>query len=278
MKKIVIILWVLFALLIINLFSINAFYNNFSWKELYENKDFSWALNYFGKNKDYIWLYNLWNLNYKLGVQEKEDIKKINYWEKSLDYYKNSLKIKYSKDAEFNYNFVKEKLDKLNKKLEEQKKKQEENKNQKQDNQDKKNWNWKDGNKKDWKTWENDKQNWNKDSKNMDWWEKNQDWKSWENKDWNQEKQWENKWWEANKDGSQKSWWEESQARLSETAKQQLKAYEEQLKQEQKQNAWSYWKVYREQSNPFDSFDNIFGNDPFFDNSLLNTWSDKKDW
>jgi hypothetical protein len=57
-----------------------------------------------------------------------------------------------------------------------------------------------------------------------------------------------------------------------------LKAYEEQLKQEQQQNAWSFWKVYREQTNPLDNFEDFFMKDPFFDNSLLNPWSDKKDW
>jgi hypothetical protein len=36
--------------------------------------------------------------------------------------------------------------------------------------------------------------------------------------------------------------------------------------------------VYREDFDPFDSFDNFFKNDPFFDNSLLNNRKEKKDW
>jgi hypothetical protein len=55
MKKTIIIIWIILWLIIINIFSINSYYNNFEWKKLYENKDFSGALNYFEKNKDYIW-------------------------------------------------------------------------------------------------------------------------------------------------------------------------------------------------------------------------------
>jgi len=110
MKKIITIIWVVLWLILINYFSINAYYNNLEWKKLYENKDFSWALNYFEKNKDYIWLYNLWDIYYKLGEEvplsksfpqrEKDLNKKIKYWEKSVDYFKNSLKLKYDKKTE----------------------------------------------------------------------------------------------------------------------------------------------------------------------------------
>jgi hypothetical protein len=37
-----------------------------------------------------------------------------------LNYYKNSLKLKYTPEAEFNYNFVKNKLDELKKKVQSQ--------------------------------------------------------------------------------------------------------------------------------------------------------------
>jgi len=45
-----------------------------------------------------------------------------------------------------------------------------------------------------------------------------------------------------------------------------LKQYEEALKQEQKNNANSFNKVYKENNDPFDNF----FNDPFFNNDLLN--------
>jgi len=48
------------------------------------------------------------------------------------------------------------------------------------------------------------------------------------------------------------------------------------LKQEQKRNAKNFGKVYQEQNNPFDDFDEFFNNS-LFDNSILDK-GEKKDW
>ena len=243
MNKILITFFVILWLFLINIFSINSFYNNFEWKKLYENKDFSGSLNFFKKNKDYIWLYNVWNVNYKLwkksitlkGIDLEEVIK---LWEKSLDFYKNSMKIKYTKEAEENYDFVKNKLEELKKKQENQKKKQDNNKQEKKQN-------------KYWKEWENKQEE--------------KKWNSWEKKDW--------------KTAGQQGGFSPLQ-KLSPQAKQQIKAYEEKLKQEQKRNAKNFGKVYKEQDNNdiFNNFNDFFEDDPFFDNSLLNNKDQKKDW
>jgi hypothetical protein len=71
--------------------------------------------------------------------------------------------------------------------------------------------------------------------------------------------------------------WEEKN--ISPEIEKELKAYEEQLKQEQKQNQDQVWKVYQPQSlnDPFSQFDSFFNN-PFFDNSLLQWGDNQKDW
>ncbi len=243
-NKILITFSVILWLFLINIFSINSFYNNFEWKKLYENKDFSGSLNYFKKNKDYIWLYDLWNVNYKLWekslpLQEGDLEGVIKLWEKSLDFYKNSMKIKYTKEAEENYDFVKKKLEELKKKQEDQKKNKEQKKqdNNKQENKQNKYW----------KKWENKQEE--------------KKWNSWEKKDW--------------KTAGQQGGFSPLQ-KLSPQAKQQIKAYEEKLKQEQKRNVNNFGKVYQEQSNPFDEFDEFFNNS-LFDNSILDK-GEKRDW
>jgi len=271
-KKIIIIIWIILWFLLINIFSINSYYNNLEWNKLYENKDFSWALENFSKNKNYIWLYNLWNTNYRLWEQEKEDNKKIEYWEKSVDFYKNSLKLKYDPRTEYNYNFVLDKLKKLKKKQEEEKQKQEQ-----KNNKDNKN----DWNSKDWKEWEK-KENWESWDKQKDW----KEWSKWENsdkEDWEQfKKNWEN-WKKSNKTASQQGTsapWKKYEPQLSKEAKEQIKAYEEKLKQDQKKNSWNFWKKYQEnnRNDIFDNFNSFFEDDNIFDNSALNNKDEKKDW
>jgi len=249
-KKTIIIIWIILWFLLINIFSINSYYNNLEWNKLYKNKDFSWALEFFEKEKNYIWLYNLWNINYRLWEQslplQGEDLEgAIKYWEKSVDFYKNSLKLKYNKNTEYNYNFVLYKLKKLKKKQEEEKKREEQknNKDKKSDKKDKTA-----GQQGSSAPWRSE-------------WEKKQNWKKWkEIKGWTQ--------------GSP------LQDKLTDFQKKQIKAYEEKLKQDQKKNAWNFWKVYQEnnRNDIFDNFNSFFENDPFFDNSALNNKDEKKDW
>jgi hypothetical protein len=48
------------------------------------------------------------------------------------------------------------------------------------------------------------------------------------------------------------------------------------LQYSQKQNQSGFWKVYQESL--WNSMDDFFSGNPFFDNSLLNQKSDVKDW
>ena len=238
MKKIIIIIWIILWLVLINVFSINSYYNNFKWEESYENKNFSWALNIFKNEKNSIWLYNLWNTNYRLWGQEKKDNNKIEYWKKSVDFYKNSLKLKYDPRTEYNYNFVLDKLKKLKKKQEEG---EEENKSNKVPVPKEKKWNSGTG-----------------------------------TIDKSTEQQGSSAHWKEKKEWTQGS---PLQGKLTDSQKQQIKAYEEKLKQDQKKNALSFWKVYQEnnRNDIFNNFNSFFEDDPFFNNSLLDN-DEKKDW
>jgi len=250
MRKILIIIWIIAWFLVINFFSIKAFYNNYEWNKSYENKNFSWAIDDFKKSNNYIWLYNIWNSNYRLWEQEKENNKKIAFWEKSLKNYKDSMEINYTKSSEENYIFVKKKLEELKKKI-----KQEQNKNSpvipfhKGDENKKK--------------WDNTEKNWEKHDSKENSWDKKKVPVPIDKKlnsgtgTWNKKQKWDN---------------------LSKNQEQILKQYEEQLKQQQKQNAWEFNKVYEEHNNdPFDNLSDFFW-DSFFNNNLLNSWNDKKDW
>ncbi len=62
-----------------------------------------------------ILFYNIWNTYYRIWEQQKSNAKKYWYYEKSLGYYDKSLWEKYTKDAKDNYDFVKSKLDSINK-------------------------------------------------------------------------------------------------------------------------------------------------------------------
>ena len=304
-RKTLIIIWIIAWFLVINFFSIKAFYNNYQWNKFYENKNFSWAIDDFKKSNNYIWLYNIWNSNYRLWEQEKDDNKKIAFWEKSLKNYKDSMKINYTKGAEENYNFVKKKLEELKKRIkqeQEKKKKEEEGKQNKNSpvipfhkgDKDKKKWetseqdwkkqdskenswdkkDWKNSQKKDSKSWKQ----WKKSSEEEKW-EKSKNWESKENKSWKNWKQWEKFDKKSNsQQGALAPWKEKQWDNLSKYQEQVLKQYEEQLKKQQKQSAWEFNKVYEEQNSPIDDFVNLFWNDPFFDNSLLNRRNEKKDW
>ncbi|MDD3646480.1 MAG: hypothetical protein PHH06_03655 [Candidatus Gracilibacteria bacterium] len=59
---------------------------------------------------------------------------------------------------------------------------------------------------------------------------------------------------------------------------QAIEQYEKSLEQSQKYVGEHYNKVYEEQNNINDEFEAFFGINPFFDNSLLDEYNDKKDW
>ena len=291
LKKIFIWWWVL-ILLLINLPYLLSFFNNYTWKQFFEQKKYELAKKEFNQANSIEWIYNIWNvlykqwkyensiktylsilwtwkneLNFKLNYNianayykywEKQtdvNLKKW-YWLKAVDYYKKALKIKYDKQAKDNLEFVFNKL---------------KNKKQNKQNQQsqKKNWQKKNKKEKQWGWEKKDNKNWQKKSLTKEWQ------KQWEDKK-NQ-----NKWWNWNKSKAQKKkWtqtsWTKQNKQQTEKEKQQaqmmkaLKEYQKNLKKQQKQNMQNYGKIYQKPriDDPFD--------DPFF------TWMPKhnnvKDW
>ncbi len=110
---------------------------------------------------------------------------------------------------------------------------------------------------------------WNTDSKKNTQWNKNN---TENNKKWNNQQK------SINQEQNKQSKWEENKSWLSNHDKQLLKAYQNRVAQSS-QNLWDYyWKVYKEQSNPFDWFDNFFNWWSIFDNDEFWNNSNKKDW
>ncbi len=216
------------------------------WWDYYKLWDFKKSIEYYEKIKTATWekedlemAYNLWNVFYKLWEKEENIETKANLWQESLDNYKKVLDEKEDKKTKENYDFVNEKLNKLENKWDKSNEEKDQKKVEKWDNN-------KEDNKKDW--------------------EKKQD----ENvQEENKSGQWN--WYDIKKDSKLKE--------LNEEEKKQLIQYNEQLKQEQKENWNNFWK--KNQGNNEDIFD-IFKQDPFFDNfenfndSLLN--QNEKDW
>jgi len=325
-KKLIITIFVLvLALIIINIYYLKAFCYNLYWKYEYNNKSYENSVKYFEKAWNRQWIYNKANSLYKqwkytesikeymsikseetstfefklkhniannfyrLGQAETDSNKKIQNWEKTVDYYKDALTIMYDEETKQNLEFVLKKI------AEEKEKQKNEEKEQNQENQDNDSEN-KDSN------WNNETWTWSQ--------EQTGSWSQSEQKtgSWSQEQS--GTWSETEKDNnsessaqsgikedwklSNQSWslvendWKEQQnanqnsnnsnenKTLSKEQEQALQQYQESLKQMQKNNADNFNKVYNG-NNSNDPFDNFF-NDPFFNNDLLN-WDDKeKDW
>jgi len=283
-SKIILITGLILSFILINIFSLNAFYNNFIWKNLYNNQSYNDSIKYFNKSWNIQWIYNVanslykqkkykeaikeyksifWtkdknilfainhnigNIFYKFWELEKKQNQKIKNWEESVKYYWYALNIKYNEETKKNLEFVLSKI-----KKEKKKKNEEKNKKKTKKESD--------------KQWEKQENKSDKQSTNN---KKN------DKKQWKQSKvgDKQGKSWQKNEKSAQK--WQIWKNKLSSSQEQALKKYEEALKKEQEKNQSNFNKVYRE-NNSNDPFSNFF-NDPFFNNDLLNNWSWKKDW
>lgn len=305
-----------FWFLALNFFSIKNFSLNAYWNNFFEKKWYIDAEKIFSKSWNIFWVYdeanslykqwkfsdaikkyfsilwdeknslnfnlnhNIWNSYYRIWEKSEKIEEKKSYREKSVEYYKNALDVKYDEETKKNLEFVLNKI----KKLWEKNKKSEDKKNQNNSkNSDSKNgkksWEKKDWISKKGKNWEKkDGKSWKKD------WEKKWGNKS-ANSKWKGDKKWEKSWtadknWEKWKKNSDWKSWENSQQNswISKQQEQALKQYEKSLQNTQKQAGNYFNKVYQENksNDPFDSF---FQNDPFFNNWDLNWWKEeKKDW
>ena len=305
LKKIFILVWIL-LLGFINLPYLKSFYNNWTGKQLFEQKKYDLAQKKFSQANNIEWIYNIWNtfykqwkyvdsiktylsilwtwknelnfrLNHNIGNayyrfwQQQNDVNlKKWYWEKAVLYYQNALKIKYDKQTKDNLEFVLKKLKDL--KNNKQNQKQQQKNWQKKDQQQNKNGSWKkkDNQNKQWKKQES--KNWNK--------QKNASSKNWEKQWEKKQNQWQ-QWWNKNKSKTGKkskaqTAWEKKNKPMTEKEKQQaqmmkaLQKYQKNLEKEQKQNMQNYGKVYQppRSNDPF--------NDPFF--TWLPSQNNVKDW
>lgn len=269
-KKIIFLTW---FLIIINLFTIIPFYNNYmwikyAWKQEYEKAHFyfqktpnhhsryndaiiyykEWEYekaletSYYSVNSDNMDLkfkseHNLGNIYYKIWEKEDNKDKKLENYLNSLMYYDYALNIKYDIETKKNRDFVEEKI----KKLEEEKNNEEQSQESNNSNQgeDKA-----EDNKQNWNTKENETEN-NNNQENTN----------------------------SNNESSS----------LSEEDIKNLEEYAQFLKDIQSSNSEAFNKVYEEQSNdPFgvffeDEFFNNFFYNPFID-MFDNRESNSKDW
>ena len=310
-KKILIIILV-FSFLLVNIFSLNAFYNNFLGINLYNKKWYNEAVKYFEKShsiegiynkgnalykqKLYSWAlmqyksilwkeknnlnfnlnYNIWNSFYRVWELKKDSNLKIKNREEAIKYYRDSLNIKYDEQAKKNLEFVLDRIKQEKQKQQEKNKKKGQKKDSKKDQNksgnkaDKKSQNNKEKSSKEWdKNAKKDsskagKKSW-KDAKKDGNWDKStqKDSKQAQNA-----KKWDNSWKSSDKKSSVRQ--------LSKEQKSKIDAYKKALREEQKNNSNAFNKVYQDTNNN-DPFWNFF-NDPFFNNDLLNQWSQKRDW
>ena len=197
MKKIFITLFVIISIIFVNIFNLQAFWQSKKAKNFYEQKQYLKALEIYKKLDNKNNYFNIWDVLYKLGEQQKDLEKKLAYWEKSLEFFLKAMKQNYTLKAEFNYNFVKKKIEELKKKIQEEQKKKEEKQNKKQNKQ-----NFQDNKENQNKSKENEEKqnNKNSDSKNS----KNLKQNS-KNKQDSQNKQWNN-----NKNSKEQKNWKQN--------------------------------------------------------------------
>lgn len=226
----------------------NIYYKKWEFKDA--QNSYSWITYKDIELKNY---HNLGNVFYR--KWEKENVEeKIKEWQRALDSYEiaiNSDNTDNKEETIKNYEFIKEKLDKLK---EEQKKKEEEE--NKKDNKSKKDTS------ENWDNWEKNNNSWS--------WSKEK-----EEKDKIDSKQWTNAWqfnsiWQKN---WEEKWWKEEN--LSQEEKNELNDYSDFLKQFQKENL-QYLQNGKNPSSLFDNFWNDMRNDPFFKNEIV--WEWEKDW
>ncbi len=205
--------------------------------------------------------HNLGNTLYFLWDETNNTEQKITLWKQSLEAFSGALAIENNPETKANYEFVLEKLQKLEK----EKQKQDEKKNE--------SWSWS----------ENQQQNSGSGSQN----ESQQNWSGSENK--SQESQSGSQSQEQTGSGDTKTWsnagnyntvWSgNTSEKLTEDQKRQLDEYLKNMQNESKdlQQFFRQGKPLENNTNGINNMiQNFFGNDPFFQDKIDN--SGKKDW
>lgn len=272
-KNIVFIIIFVFILLLFislnyNIFLANTYFTNSN--NYYKNSVFTWALDSYDKALNYSndnnIQYNKWNTFYRLSENEKDLNKKIELLSNSINSYSwiiNSNNYISDYDTEFNYEFVKKKLEELEK----EQQKEEENKNNK-DKED-----IKENNQDSDKSQEQDSSNKSENSENQS--ENNESDKPNSEKSEEQKQNSENKESTNNSENKQtestnsdeyksNNQQQDNTQQLSSDDLNQIQDYIDKLKDEEKYNREYYNNVQPVSDNPF--FDSFF-----------DRW-DEKDW
>lgn len=163
-KKIIIL--IVFSFVLVNIFSIKAFYSNFLWKDKYGEKMYLDSIFHFEKAWNIQWIYNkanslykqkkykesimeyksilitqknklnfkinhnIWNALYRIWELEEENSKKIKNREDSIKYYVDALNIVYNEETKKNLDFILNKIkEEKNKQWNEKKDEENNNKN-----------------------------------------------------------------------------------------------------------------------------------------------------
>ena len=260
----------------------NSYYKFWEYEsaiELYETED----------NKSHKIYHNIWNAHYFLALAETTSLsKKLSLLKKSLSNYKNAEVIQLDEETTINKEIVEAEIKKLEDALkkadEEAKKQQEEEEKQESQKQEdansaqesdedseeqsqkvdeaesKQSSEQEEENTQETEDTENTEGSSDEESEEQgSEWEGSENWES-ENKEWAEQTNGQTEEWE--------SW-------LNEEQREAIENYSENLERSQQEYSEYYNKTYRENRS---GFENFFWNDPFFDNSLIENWEEKKDW
>ncbi len=220
------------------------------WNDYYRLWDYKNAAQAFLKIEEYKWLYNAGNAFFRFWEESSSIGDKMSFWERSLDFYQQSLDQKQTSEAQTNYDIVRQKLDEI---IEEQNQENEQEQNSQQDTPE-----WADESEQtDSKnTSEAQQESWNQNE--------NQD----ESSDASQQTI-------PQPRGEQYKLWEWPELpEMTPWEKASLERYIERLEEEQRQNQ-KYFNKSPESSSSRDAFDSFFRQFGGFD-SWNTSW--EKDW
>ncbi len=293
-KKIFITLSILVVFALVNISPLLKFYANISGKKLYENWDFilslprfAYAGNFYNVANSYykMWQYetainlyeaeeqekshaiyhNIWNSYYYMAYAEISNLsKRMSLLKKSLNAFQNAEALELHEKTKINKEIVEKEIERLENALKDAEEEQQWWEDQESSKQD-----------------QSSEQNSKEDTAQSETESSEQSQESGTSQDQNQQDQNSLEKTEEEKQQGQEDTaqiWESTENNgdsLSDEEQEAIEKYAENLERAQQQYGDFYNKVYQEWRSEFES---IFWNNPFFDNSLLEEWSQKKDW
>lgn len=261
--------WEKFAEVSDSSLSENAHYNLGT--ALYKQKNYSWSLQTFSSTSTWAYsfqsLHNLWNTAYYLWSTQKNASEKLKWWNQSLEFYSWALELLDNKGTKDNADFVRKKIDELNK---QKNNSSEKSSSWSSDTPQPKNSGWTGSTSEETQSWSSDQSGKNESASQKSKADSQKSWTSQNNSSGTssaqgqRDSQYQLKQWQAN-------------GNISESEREQLKNYQQTLEQFQRQNAQFYNKKPSINSNddPFSNFTDPFTGKPLFQN---NTNQNGQDW